>query len=76
MKMSRKELMRMLSVEIVASLDAVVKKNHPETYREKVELSEMQKVADTIVDAFLHDVEGLERKGGVDGTDNEDQVAR
>ncbi|MBL8348895.1 MAG: hypothetical protein JNL87_01150 [Burkholderiaceae bacterium] len=61
MKMSRQELMRMLGVEIVASLDALVRHNHPESYREG-ELDEMQKIVDAVVDGFLHDVEKLDKQ--------------
>lgn len=62
MKMNRQELMRMLSVEIVASIDALVRKNHPESYREGKELGEMQKIADQVVDGFMADVEKLDKE--------------
>lgn len=57
MKMSRQELMRMLSVEIVASIDGLIRRNHPETYQEGEELQQMQAIADRVVDGFLRDVE-------------------
>jgi hypothetical protein len=60
MNMSRLEIMRLLSAEVVSSVAAVVRRTHPEMTPQ--ELAEMQKEADLVVEHYMADIDSLEQR--------------